>query len=40
VRADQIQARAVAKVVLVVLFWGGIALLLAIALLHTRATLQ
>jgi predicted PurR-regulated permease PerM len=39
-RADQIQARAVAKIVLVALFWGGVALLLAIALLHTRTTLQ
>jgi predicted PurR-regulated permease PerM len=39
-RADQIQARAVAKIVLVALFWTGVALLLAIALLHTRTTLQ
>src|SRR5512132_2455375 len=39
-RADQIQARAVAKVVLVALFWAGLALLFAIALLHTRTTLQ
>jgi predicted PurR-regulated permease PerM len=39
-RADQIQARAVAKVVLVALFWIAVALLLAIALLHTRTTLQ
>jgi predicted PurR-regulated permease PerM len=39
-RADQIQARAVAKVVLVALFWAGVAVLLAIALLHTRTTLQ
>jgi predicted PurR-regulated permease PerM len=39
-RADQIQARAVAKIVLVALFWGGVAVLLAIALLHTRTTLQ
>jgi predicted PurR-regulated permease PerM len=39
-RADQIQARAVAKIVLVALFWGGVALLLAIGLLHTRTTLQ
>ena len=39
-RADQIQARAVAKIVLVALFWAGVALLLAIALLHTRTTLQ
>lgn len=39
-RADQIQARAVAKIVLVALFWSAVALLLAIALLHTRTTLQ
>jgi predicted PurR-regulated permease PerM len=39
-RADQIQARAVAKVVLVALFWSGVAVLFAIALLHTRTTLQ
>jgi predicted PurR-regulated permease PerM len=39
-RADQIQARAVAKIVLVALFWAGVAVLLAIALLHTRTTLQ
>ena len=39
-RADQIQARAVAKVVLVALFWAGLALLFAIVLLHTRTTLQ
>src|SRR6188508_2435457 len=39
-RADQIQARAVAKVALVALFWAGLALLFAIALLHTRTTLQ
>jgi predicted PurR-regulated permease PerM len=39
-RTDQIQARAVAKVVLVALFWTAIALLLAIAILHTRTTLQ
>ena len=39
-RADQIEARAVAKVVLVALFWIAVALLLAIALLHTRTTLQ
>ena len=39
-RADQIQARAVAKIVLVALFWAGAAVLLAIALLHTRTTLQ
>jgi len=40
VRADQIQARAVAKVVLVALFWSAVAVLLAIAVLHTRTTLQ
>src|SRR4051794_26108978 len=39
-RADQIQARAVAKIVIVALFWIAVALLLAIALLHTRTTLQ
>jgi predicted PurR-regulated permease PerM len=39
-RADQIQARAVAKIVMVALFWAAIAVLLAIALLHTRTTLQ
>ncbi len=39
-RADQIQARAVAKIVLVALFWAGVAVLLAISLLHTRTTLQ
>jgi predicted PurR-regulated permease PerM len=39
-RADQIQARAVAKIVLVALFWIAVAVLLAIALLHTRTTLQ
>jgi predicted PurR-regulated permease PerM len=39
-RADQIQARAVAKIVVVGLFWSAVALLLAIALLHTRTTLQ
>ena len=39
-RADQIQARAVAKIVLVALFWSGVAILCAIALLHTRTTLQ
>ncbi|MGA9371408.1 MAG: AI-2E family transporter [Solirubrobacterales bacterium] len=39
-RADQIQARAVAKIVLVALFWCAVALLVAIALLHTRTTLQ
>jgi predicted PurR-regulated permease PerM len=39
-RADQIQARAVAKIVVVALFWAAIAVLLAIALLHTRTTLH
>jgi predicted PurR-regulated permease PerM len=39
-RADQIQARAVAKIVLVALFWAALALLLAIAILHTRTTLK
>jgi predicted PurR-regulated permease PerM len=40
VRADQIQARAVAKIVVVALFWAALAVLLAIALLHTQTTLQ
>jgi predicted PurR-regulated permease PerM len=40
VRADQIQARAVAKIVLVALFWSAVAVVLAIAVLHTRTTLQ
>ena len=39
-RADQIQARAVAKVVLVALFYAALAVLVAIALLHTRTTLK
>ncbi len=39
-RADQIQARAVGKIVLVALFWAAVAVLLAIAVLHTRTTLQ
>ena len=39
-RADQIQARAVAKIVLVALFWAALAVLLAIAILHTRTTLK
>jgi predicted PurR-regulated permease PerM len=39
-RADQIQARALAKIVLVALFWIAVAVLVAIALLHTRTTLQ
>jgi len=40
VRSDQIEARAVAKVVLVALFYAALALLLAIVILHTRTTLQ
>ena len=39
-RAEGIEARAVAKIVLVALFWIAVALLLAIAILHTRTTLQ
>ena len=39
-RAEEIESRAVAKVVLVALFWIAVAVLLAIALLHTRTTLQ
>ena len=39
-RADQIQARAVAKIVVVALIWAAVAVLIAIALLHTRTTLQ
>ena len=39
-RAEGIEARAVAKVVLVALFWIAVAVLLAIALIHTRTTLQ
>jgi predicted PurR-regulated permease PerM len=39
-RSDQIEARAVAKIVLVALFWAALALLLAIAILHTRTTLR
>ncbi len=39
-RSDQIEARAVAKVVLVALFYAALALLLAIVILHTRTTLQ
>jgi len=39
-RSDQIQARAVAKIVLVALFYAALAVLLAIALLHTRTTLK
>jgi predicted PurR-regulated permease PerM len=40
VRASQIEARAVAKVVLVGLFFAALAVLLAIAILHTRTTLK
>jgi predicted PurR-regulated permease PerM len=40
VRADQIEARAVAKIVVVALFWVALGVLLAIAILHTRTTLQ
>jgi predicted PurR-regulated permease PerM len=39
-RAEEIQARAVAKIVLVALFWAAVAVLLAIAILHTRTTLR
>ena len=39
-RAEGIEARAVAKVVLVALFWIAVAVLVAIAVLHTRTTLQ
>jgi predicted PurR-regulated permease PerM len=39
-RADQIEARAIAKIVLVALFWAAIAVLLAIVILHTRTTLR
>jgi predicted PurR-regulated permease PerM len=39
-RAEGIEARAVAKVVLVALFWIAIGLLLAITILHTRTTLK
>ena len=39
-RASDIEARAVAKVVLVALFWAALAVLLAIAILHTRTTLR
>lgn len=39
-RADQIEARAVSKVVFVALFCAALALLLAVAVLHTRTTLQ
>jgi predicted PurR-regulated permease PerM len=40
VRASDIEARAVAKIVLVALFWAALAVLLAIAILHTRTTLR
>jgi predicted PurR-regulated permease PerM len=39
-QASQIQARAVAKIVLVALFWSAVAVVFAIAILHTRTTLQ
>jgi predicted PurR-regulated permease PerM len=39
-RSDQIEARAVSKVVLVALLCAALAVLLAIAILHTRTTLQ
>jgi predicted PurR-regulated permease PerM len=39
-RARDIEARAVAKIVLVALFWAAIAVLIAIAILHTRTTLR
>jgi predicted PurR-regulated permease PerM len=39
-RANQIEARAIAKIVLVALFWAAIAVLLAIVILHTRTTLR
>jgi predicted PurR-regulated permease PerM len=39
-RASEIEARAVAKVVLVALFWAAVALLLVIVVLHTRTTLR
>lgn len=39
-RSDQIEARAVSKVVFVALFCAALAVLLAIAVLHTRTTLQ
>jgi predicted PurR-regulated permease PerM len=40
VRASQIEARAVAKVVLVALFYAALAVLLAIAIMDTRTTLR
>ncbi len=39
-RASDIEARAVAKIVLVALFWAALAVLVAIAILHTRTTLR
>jgi predicted PurR-regulated permease PerM len=39
-RSDQIEARAVGKVVLVALFYAALALLLVIVILHTRTTLR
>lgn len=39
-RSSEIEARAVAKIVLVALFWAALAVLLAIAVLHTRTTLR
>jgi predicted PurR-regulated permease PerM len=39
-RSDQIEARAVSKVVFVALFCAALAVLLALAVLHTRTTLQ
>ena len=39
-RASDIEARAVAKVVLVALFYAALALLLVIVILHTRTTLR
>jgi predicted PurR-regulated permease PerM len=39
-RASEIEARAVAKVVLVALFYAALAVLLAIVILHTRTTLR
>jgi predicted PurR-regulated permease PerM len=40
VRANEIESRAVAKIVLVALFYAALAVLLAIAILHTRTTLR
>jgi predicted PurR-regulated permease PerM len=39
-RSTDIEARAVAKIVLVALFWAALAVLVAIAILHTRTTLR